>query len=266
MMSVKAQYIPKEKRKDTASTKTVKRKLFNKFHTIKLKKRRQLTIIKPIVYCDTLIMEDESIIKISPNLSSFTLYAGYVKIGKNCLISSKGMNGQDGTHTHINGQWGKNAIPLKLYLNIYALGNLSIDARGGNGGQGFVPGIYGAGGDVNLQYYSSTAVTFRKSRKSRKSKGTISVRTKSGSMNYGRLNELVANSPTARNKIYDPQTKQLKVQMHSSTIQGHPFNRDRRNPQILATQSDTERQLRKDGKFKFKRKQEIIQPSDVKVK
>ncbi len=269
MMGSQAQYVPPAQRKNNVpqgSSAKKTQKLFSKFHTIKLRKRRQLTIIKPVVYCDTLILEDQSVIKISPGLPSFTLYAQYVKIGQNCLITSKGVDGKDGTHTHIHGKWGKNAVPLNLYLNIYELGNLSIDTRGGNGGQGFVPGIYGSGGNVRLIYYATNSVTFRESRKIRKNRGVIYIQNSHGTMNYGRLNELIANNPSARNKVYDPQTKQVKNQMQSSTIIGHRFNRDKRNPQLLATQAETERQRRKDGKFEFKRKPTVILPSDVALK
>lgn len=269
-----AQYVPKEKRNDQKSENTISKRLFNKFYTIKLKKKRQLTIKKPVVYCDSLIMEDESVIKVSPKLKSFTLYAQYVKIGKKCLITSKGKDGKNGTHTHINGEWGENAVDLNLYLNIYSLGNLSIDARGGNGGRGFVPGIYGAGGDVRFYYYSPLGVSIRKSSKRKRGKQSVYVQYKCGVMDLARLNELstpdlareVGKGRRRPRKVYDPVTGEIRTQMQSSTIQGHRFNRDFRNPQVLARESEEERQKRKKGSFGFERKSKPILPNEVKIK
>lgn len=280
-----AQYVPAKKRSNEKIKKKVNKprrpqKLFNKFYTVKLKKKRQLTIKKPVVFCDTLIMEDESIIKVSPELPSFTLYAHYVKIGKNCVISSRGKDGENATHNKMNGESGTNAIPINLYLNFNSLKNLTIDASGGNGGLGQVPGIYGSGANIKLIYYAPFAVSFRKPRRGKQRQATIFFKYKKGEMDTRTLNRLTSSSQDYRQRkvtnvmtVIDPHTGGYKTILDpggtsanniSNKFNRHPNgNRDIRNPKALARIAENNRTKQKDGKFTFKRKQAPILASDV---
>ncbi|OJJ22909.1 hypothetical protein BKI52_00730 [marine bacterium AO1-C] len=273
-----AQYVPPKKRKPKNSTNqekgktTISKNTINQFYNIRLKKERVLTIIKPVVFCDTLIMEDESIIKISPTLKSFTLYAKHVQIGKNCLITSKGKDGTETTFRSRNGEWGANAIPINLYLNFYALKNLTIDARGGNGGEGQVPGIYGAGGNIKLLYYAPFAVSFRKPRRKRKQQATIVFKHKKGKMDLQSLNtlnapekfeDLNAVDPRRTVRVYNPKTRTFYI-VENVGGSVDKLKGSETQDKTSARIAEDARSKRKDGELTFKRMQEPIQVSAVK--
>ncbi|HAS39038.1 MAG TPA: hypothetical protein DCS93_01100 [Microscillaceae bacterium] len=262
-MNTKAQYVPKTQRKSTSQ-----------LHTIKIKRGEQITVKRSTLYCDTLIMEEESTLKVPHTFISFTLYAKYCKIGNGCVISSRGRNGKVGVVGKYNdqGRWqgkiaeaGSNAPHLNLYLNIYALGNLIIDATGGNGATAQTPlnhtsdngkhnllqpltrfpGVCGSGGNVNLQYYSPLIVSFKKKdlkhqrkrkRKKRQKKNQIIVGNTIGTMNL---------------RVFNPQS----FMSYHNPI---GFN----EPKYFLLK---EKNKRKDGKLKFNRRDAILQPKDVKM-
>ncbi|HAS39040.1 MAG TPA: hypothetical protein DCS93_01110 [Microscillaceae bacterium] len=235
-----AQYIPKSQRKTHM-----------KLHNIKIKQGEQAFVRRAVVYCDTLIMEDESILKVPHNLRSFTLYAKYCKIGKQCQILSRGKNGKRvvAKTPHI-GESGTDAPQINLYLNIYALESLTVDARGGDGGKGKKLGIHGSGGDVNLHYFSPQIIEIQKNRnydtknkKIRSIKPTIVVVNHKGRMYFNN---------TRRN--FNP------------TNPGKTFFAPTKFQSIKARTISKEERERKDGLLKINRQRTFIPPTNVKIK
>jgi len=237
-----AQYIPKNQRKTHM-----------KLHNIKIKEGEQAFIRRSVVYCDTLIMEDKSTLKIPHKLKSFTLYAKYCKIGKQCTILSRGKSGaKPALHlAPFTGESGTNAPRLNLYLNIYAMGDLIIDARGGNGGTGTRPGICGSGGNVALHYFSPQPIDVlrdqnysSKNRRTRYTKPTIKVANRKGKMFFRRTRRF-GDANTIGNFGRSPLTSN---QTHI--------------PHNIAP----ERHERKDGQLKINRQRNFIPPMATKIK
>lgn len=279
-LTTNAQYVPKHKRKTkkTANNTTISKSKLSQFYTIKLKKKHQVTIIKPVVYCDTLIMENESVIRVSPKLASFTLYARYVKIGKNCVISSRGLDPKDkGKVQPYKGRWGTHAIPINLFLNIYSLKNLTINACGGDGEYGkVINGVGGNGGNVNLWYYAPFAVSFRKpSRRSRKrKKPTLFIKNTRGKP-YSKTtspppSKFLSRTPAVYGqgsrvtRVYNPASKKVMVIEDPG---GYDLNNAATTQQARQIQATEEtRSKRKDGKLFFKRLSKPIKSPSVKSK
>ncbi|OJJ22905.1 hypothetical protein BKI52_00710 [marine bacterium AO1-C] len=245
-----AQYIPKSYRKSNT-----------KLHTIKIKKGDEVLVKRSSLFCDTLIMEDESTLKIPYQAKSFTLYAKYCKIGKQCMISSRGKDGKKQQLPTNLGEPGSNAAHINLYLNIQELGYLTVDATGGNGGSGRLPGIYGAGGHVNLHYYSPLILKVKKHRRPTRSfrdntvrkppKGqpTITIKNKVGWMNSRRFDTYL------RPPSYTPS--------HNGPI----LPVIRTDPMLTnsARVAEQKRRQRKDGNLKINRQAAFISPADVKI-
>jgi len=89
---------------------------------------------------DTLIMQDGSTIRFSSDTLG-TLKANVALIGKRCTISSKGEDGHNYARRYNSyqeevGSPGKDAGDLNLELHFTALVSLTIDTRGGTGGDG----------------------------------------------------------------------------------------------------------------------------------
>ena len=208
-----------------------------KTRSIVVKKGEQLSFHQAKIYCDTLIMEDESAITCIRSLKSLSLYAKYCKIGKNCLITTRGTDGKSNAQV-IKGIWATNAIPLRLYFNIYALGNLIIDARGGNGGDGFIPGIYGAGANIKLTYYAPDKIRFAKKIRQNPKKRSITILNKKGKMKLTQLHEV--RHQYNRPVTYDTQTKNANLVAQKLNI-----NR-------LITQIERVRKTRKNGQLILK--------------
>ncbi|HAS39042.1 MAG TPA: hypothetical protein DCS93_01120 [Microscillaceae bacterium] len=261
-----AQYIPKKQRKNSI-------KLYN----IHLKKGEKVIVQRPALYCDTLIMEDESTLGVPHSFKYFTLYAKYCKIGNYCAIFSRGKNGKVGvTGKYKNvGDWenkiaeaGSNAPHLNLYLNIEALGNLTIDATGGNGAPAQIlvssddqrasniieriPGVYGSGGNVTIYYNFSQAIDFQEAslrnpknikRKKSYKKPTIIVSNTIGKMN-----------PRVVTNYYDFSDKKTK-KIKGSLKQGG-------SAEFILLR---EKNKRKNGQLKFTRKGSRILPKEAKT-
>lgn len=271
-----AQYVPKSKRAATP---------IDKVPVLKIAAGQKLTITQPVVYCDSLIMENGAILKID-SVESFTLFAKHLYIGEKCVIDASGKDGKEGTYTNIHGEWATNAINLNLYLNIYALGSLKIDATGGNGGFGYdvrhsVPGVHGAGGNVQLQYYAPFAVGFRKPRRKKKGDASIHVKTNRGSMDTGKLRRLSATKnpdlagknaqPLREVAHYDERsgkmiTRYVMNNQNPMNKNPHAASRDSRTSYNRIQTAKLADMLRKDGKFSFSRKETALSPADVDIK
>ena len=265
------QYTPKHQRNIRASN-------YEMLKSLRVEKKQKLTILKPVLICDSLIMKDGSIIQTTDSISSFTIYARYCTIGKNCIISTKGRNGLQNAKTPTHGEWGSNGAHINLYLNIYALGNLTIDTQGGNGGNGYLPGVYGAGGDVKLEYYAPFIINIsKKRRRRRKHTPSIVVYTKKGRMNLTRLrklrdaqsrNQLNANNPLVRiDRSYNPTTKTTQI----STPYSNRIKINNQIPNSIGNlkpwikRIEQARLKRKDGEINFKRIDSPIKSEAIKI-
>lgn len=219
-----AQYIPKHQRN----------KKSKRITKIEIKARKKLLVTKPVLYCDTLIMHNGSVLKID-SVKSFTLFANHVVIGRKCLITSDGKRGTDGISTRAHGGWGTNAIPLTLYFNFRSLNGLTVSATGGNGGNGAgkhaVPGLFGGGGNVKLHYYAPFVVSFRKRRITRRGDASVFVKNERGYM--GRIE-------------------------HWSAIKRQLIPRFGESAARLRNDIERERYNRRNGKFEFKKHQKPI--------
>jgi hypothetical protein len=154
--TLQAQYVPKSQRKG-----------YQNSGTIEIKPKQTYKVNKSFVVCDTLIMHDKATLRVIGQ-KRFVLYARYVKIGKKCVIDADGANG---TKKAPN---AKNGTHLLLNMNIYALGNLLIKTRGGNGYQqrrgdfSFDNSqqkrlrLGGSGGNVQFNYFSPLVISRRK--------------------------------------------------------------------------------------------------------
>ncbi|HAS39039.1 MAG TPA: hypothetical protein DCS93_01105 [Microscillaceae bacterium] len=274
-MNSKAQYVPKTQRKS-----------ISQFHTIKIKKGEQITVKRPRLFCDTLIMEDESTLKVPHIFKSFTLYAKYCKIGNGCVISSRGKNGKVGVvgryDDYQEAPWrgkiaeaGSDAPRLNLYLNIYALGNLTIDATGGHGANAQaplghfhspnnissqdaqsnqiwtqIPGVYGSGGDVNLQYYAPFIVSIKKANLRSQKKRKRKISRKKNQIRIG-------------NTIGEMDFRIFRVK--SFAVYQDALGRQRRTPSVPKRFLQLERNKRNNGTLKFNRRDSVLLPEDVKM-
>lgn len=87
-----------------------------------------------MLFVDTLILEDKATIQFAPERQG-VLETNVVIVGKNCLITSRGTNGNPGKNNE-PGTDGENGGDLSLVLRLKELKSLTIDTRGGNGGKG----------------------------------------------------------------------------------------------------------------------------------
>ena len=115
---------------------------------------------------DNWIMEDNSIIIFGENVTSWTIVANRASFGDNVIIDGRGAHGNsnalhlhgahgaDGGHDCDHGAGGtnggagtdgKNGIDITMTISIASVGNVIIDARGGNGGPGGNGGNGGKG-------------------------------------------------------------------------------------------------------------------------
>ncbi|OJJ15581.1 hypothetical protein BKI52_37485 [marine bacterium AO1-C] len=142
---------------------------------IEIAKKEKLVLKKANIYCDTLIMHDYAVLKID-SVQEFFMFANYVQIGKKCVIDAQGKAGKKlalvSDYPKTIGKPGKN---LSLKFNIYKLGDLKINTRGGKAGKAFfkdvtrqfeLVGIGGSGGNVSFHYYAP--FTIMRQRRSRK--------------------------------------------------------------------------------------------------
>ncbi|OJJ22902.1 hypothetical protein BKI52_00695 [marine bacterium AO1-C] len=257
-----AQYVP---------NKTGKNK---KISSIKVAAYQQDTITQPIMYCDTLIMGTSSALVLAPYVKSFTLYAKYCKFGKDCRISGNGINGKNKISVPDKGEWGQNAAKLNLYLNIYSLEHLIVEANGGNGADGKVPGIYGAGGDINLSYYAPFVLNVSKKYRKRRRKPTIYVKAKTGYMNARKLQKIIqrannekanANNPTLNpaNSVAKTNTAVTSLNQTSQLYGYNPNTHQYNQLKKLAKTAEKEKTKRKKGKIFLTRTQKPILPEDI---
>ena len=87
-----------------------------------------------ILMVDTLIMHDKATIKFSPE-SAGILQANHAIVGKKCTILSRGTNGINSDFRAL-GTEGQNGGDLDITMHFDELGSLTIDTRGGRGGNG----------------------------------------------------------------------------------------------------------------------------------
>ncbi|OJJ22908.1 hypothetical protein BKI52_00725 [marine bacterium AO1-C] len=265
-----AQYVPQSHRKSDT-----------KLHTIKIKKGQQITATRPVLFCDTLIMEDESTLKVPHTFKSFTLYAQYCKIGKRCVIFSRGKNGKVGVigkYKNVSvwaenmGEAGTNAPHLNLYLNIYALGNLVVDATGGNGAPAQIsttqessnlssatrlssnawtkiPGIYGSGGNVKLHYYAPIVINIKKK--------NLKNHNKRKRRKASRKPEIVIG-----NTVGKMDTRAVNNYFGTASQDPNILRRGNFSNNFIAR----EKRKHKNGQFNFKRKGSVILPEEAKTK
>ena len=124
----------------------------------KLKKNQTAIVSTKILLLDTLILDDNSTLKIANAVQAFKIIAKYALIGNNVtiegskeLIDTANQNGTNGLPVTIdckkgnNGENGKKGIDgqsatdIFLYVRIFSLGSLNINCSGtraGNGGDG----------------------------------------------------------------------------------------------------------------------------------
>jgi len=228
-----AQYVPKSERKSVI-----------KLHSIKIKKGKEVTARRSVIYCDTLIMEDQSVLKIPHTFKSFTLYAKHCLIGKQCTIFARGKNGKVSSQAISVGESGTDAPHLNLYLNIFKLGNLTVNATGGNGGTGKLPGVYGSGGNVSIIYFSPLVVNLNTKRRQNKAP-EIFVKNSLGKM-------LPLPNNSFRRGRWTNARKYVQDLSELSTQNSLANNRQRQKHQ------------KRVGRFTFKRKSSVILPSGVK--
>ncbi|OJJ22903.1 hypothetical protein BKI52_00700 [marine bacterium AO1-C] len=264
-----AQYVPQTKRQ-TEATNTAR------LQSIHIQEKQELVISTPVVFCDSLLMEDEATLKAAASLKSLTIYAQYCKIGTHCIISTRGRNGAQNVQVPVQGESGAKAADVNLHLNIYALGSLTIDANGGNGGNGEIPGLYGSGGHVNIVYYAPFVVNISKRKRRKRKKAVIVVRNKKGRMNLSKLrklrdqeesNQLDGNSQLMRIKrTVDPKTKKttISTRHNDNSIRAiaPPKNFGKNGTLVSATEK--ERIKKKDGKLSFKRLKDPIRSGAIK--
>jgi len=157
---VQAQYVPKKNR--------LGKDWVNK---IEIPQGKELVIKKSSIYCDTLIMHDYAVLKID-SVKKFSMFANYVQVGKKCVIDAQGKAGKKlalvDDYPKTIGETGRH---LSLRFNIYKLGDLYINTRGGKAGKAFFKdvtrqveliGIGGSGGNVSLDYYAPFTIMRRK--------------------------------------------------------------------------------------------------------
>lgn len=99
-------------------------------------KAKEVYIVGPenSLIVDTLIMHDKATIQFSPEQAG-VLKANVSYIGNKCIITSRGANGTHSTHNAL-GTAGQHGGNLAVTLNLQKLGSLTIDSRGGKGGNG----------------------------------------------------------------------------------------------------------------------------------
>ncbi|MDX5437660.1 MAG: hypothetical protein LPK03_10720 [Pontibacter sp.] len=85
---------------------------------------------------DTLVLHNNASIQFAAGENN-TLEVKHGYIGNNCSILAIGANGKNGS-LGSNGADGSAAGHLSLDIHLEQLGNLTIDTRGGNGGDGYV--------------------------------------------------------------------------------------------------------------------------------
>ncbi|AKD02058.1 hypothetical protein POKO110462_18825 [Pontibacter korlensis] len=88
-----------------------------------------------ILQIDTLIMHDKSTL-LFPSGQHNTLKVKYASIADNCTISSAGTNGKAGK-LGVDGENGTDAGGLDIDVHLVQLGSLTVDTRGGSGGNGY---------------------------------------------------------------------------------------------------------------------------------
>ncbi|CAM3765551.1 hypothetical protein POKO110462_18845 [Pontibacter korlensis] len=134
-----------------------------------------------VLQVDTLILHDKATLKF-PSGQQSSLKVAHAVIGQQCTITAAGQDGSPGRLNN-NGGDGQDAGHLHLEMHLAKLGSLTIDTRGGKGGNGYVgkngmkasaplnaprtrtsgeigtaPGVGGNGGNVTL-YYSTSGFT-----------------------------------------------------------------------------------------------------------
>ncbi len=226
---VNAQYVPKKQR--------FKKDWINK---IEIPRGGKLVLKKNRVYCDTLVMHDQATLKID-SVQTFHMFANFVQIGKKCVIDANGKAGKKlallRDYATTMGQSGKK---LFLTFNIYKLGSLKINTRGGKAGKAYSKdenieikrlGIGGSGGDITFHYYAPFVIM--KQRRAR-SKPNVWFETDIGEMRVGaytdnvvrlnvagqydnNVNHLVEGVQTEQNRELSKR-KKGKVQIRKSYV------------------------------------------------
>lgn len=155
-----AQYVPKAQR----AKKQLKRHWISK---IEIPQGKKMIFQSAEIYCDTLIMHDKSTFKVD-SVAAFKMVANYVQIGKKCVIDAQGNSGKKLTLlNNYPKTYGKNGARVSLLLNIYKMGSLKVNTRGGKAGKVTfrgveIMGVGGSGGDVLFRYYAPFVIARRK--------------------------------------------------------------------------------------------------------
>ncbi len=102
---------------------------------------------------DTLILHDKATIRFSAGREGM-LGARIAYVGKGCTITAKGADGENGNRNVAGGN-GESGGSLQIDLHFMTLGSLTIDTRGGDGGNGHV----GKNGSKPYASTTSTVVT-----------------------------------------------------------------------------------------------------------
>lgn len=105
---------------------------------------RKLEVPKKQVYIvaashlqiDTLILHDKATLQFAPE-QQHTLKVKYSYIGDKCTITATGENGKHG-RLGVSGEGGSSGGSIALDMHFMKLGSLTIDTRGGNGGDGYI--------------------------------------------------------------------------------------------------------------------------------
>lgn len=136
---------------------------------------KNITASGKALLLDSLILEDNATVKLSTELSTFSLIAKYVVIGFNVTIdgnagtvASNGSPGETGRNANDDCVAGSNGAPGKdggdgqdgadmfLFLRIRSIGSLRILANGSPGSDGGKGGNGGNGGNFHVQGIAST--------------------------------------------------------------------------------------------------------------
>ncbi|WP_299824333.1 hypothetical protein [uncultured Pontibacter sp.] len=112
------------------------------FSKLELKPGEEFTVAPGnILIVDTLVLHDNSAIRFNSSKEA-KLGARVAYVGEGCLITSKGADGVHGS-LNLSGAAGEDGANLEIDVHFMELGSLTIDTRGGAGGDGYV-GKHGA--------------------------------------------------------------------------------------------------------------------------
>ncbi|WP_144266250.1 hypothetical protein [Pontibacter ummariensis] len=85
---------------------------------------------------DTLVLHDASTIRFTSSKKGL-LGVRIAYVGEGCVITSKGASGEHGSRV-LSGANGADGSDLEIDIHFMTLGSLTLDTRGGDGGNGYI--------------------------------------------------------------------------------------------------------------------------------